>query len=101
MWVKLSKKYEPTKGASKTRLDKKFAKWKLDGVTRDSKDWNNKLKLLRLDLRKSNVHIDNTQMMTHILSKSPEVYNTTVENLDGKLDGDVDTTTIERICDNI
>ena len=36
---KLNKKFQPTIGASKTRLRKKFAKCELDDVKRDPEDW--------------------------------------------------------------
>ena len=38
-WVKLLRKFDPTTGDSKTILHKKFARWKLDHVTRDPEYW--------------------------------------------------------------
>ena len=52
-------------GASKTRLNKKFAKIELDDVTRDPEDCITELELLRGDLRKLGIIIDGVKMMTH------------------------------------
>ena len=60
------------KGESKTRLRKTFAKSELYDVTRDPEDWITELELLRGDLRKLVVIIDDMEMMTHILSNLPE-----------------------------
>ena len=72
MWIKLSRKFEPTKGAYETILRKKFAKSDLDDIKRDPEDWITKLELSRCDLRKLGVIIDDVEMMTHILSKLTE-----------------------------
>ena len=71
---KLNKKFHPMTGASNTRLRKKFAKCKLDDVTRDPEEWIYELELLRGDLWKLGVIIDDVKMMTHILSNLPEEY---------------------------
>ena len=36
-------------------------------------------------------------MMTHILSKIPELYKNIVENIENKLDDDIDMLTIKRV----
>ena len=65
--MKLSRKIDPTTGASKTILQKKFAKCEFDDVTRNPKQWITKLKLIRGYLEKLDVHIDDSAMMTHII----------------------------------
>ena len=59
-------------GEPKTILQNKFAKIKVDDVTRDPEDWITELELLRGDLRKLGVIIDDVKIMNHILSKLPE-----------------------------
>ena len=59
-------------GASKTRLRKKISISNLDVVTRDPKDWITVIELLRGNLRKLGVIIDDVEMMTHTLSNLPE-----------------------------
>ena len=70
-WTILSRKFEPTTGASKTRLRKKFSKYELYEVTRNPEEWITKLELLRGYLQKLDVHIDESEMITHILSNLP------------------------------
>ena len=45
--------------------------------------------------------IDDSEMMSHILSNLPEEYQTIVEIIEDKLDDGSDFITIERIRDNI
>ena len=73
--------------------------WKneLDGVTRDPEDCITDLEWLIWDLQKLGVIVDDDEMMTHILSSLPEEYEIVVENLEEKLDDDIDTLTIEII----
>ena len=51
-------------GAFKKRLWKKFAKCDLDDVTRDPEDCITQLELLRGDLQRMEVNIDDVEMMT-------------------------------------
>ena len=53
------------------------------------------LELLRGDLRKLGVIIDDVEMMTHILSSLTEEYESIVENLGYELDDDINLLTIE------
>ena len=71
-WKQISRKYEPTTGVSKTRLRKKFAKYKLDGVTINPKEWITELELFIGGLQKIDVHIDASEIMTNILSNFPK-----------------------------
>ena len=96
-WERLNKKFQPITGASKTKLSKKFEKNELDGVTRDPEDCITDLEWLIWDLQKLGVIVDDVEMMTHILSSLPEEYEIVVENLEEKLDDDIDTLTIEII----
>ena len=75
---KLSRKIEPTTGDSKTRLHKKFAKYKLDNVTRNPKEWIIELELPRGNLQKLDADIDDSEMITHVLSNLPEEFQTIV-----------------------
>ena len=88
-------------GAFKKILCKKFAKSELYDVTRDAEDWISELELLRGDLRKLGVIIDDAKMMTRILSNLPEEYKNIIENPKDELEEDIDTLTIERIQDKI
>ena len=58
-------------GASKTRIQKEFAKSELYDATREPEDWITELELLRGDLRKLRVIIDDVEMPTQILSNLP------------------------------
>ena len=71
-WGKLENKFDPMTGLSQTGLQKKLAKCELYGITRDSEEWITELKVLRGDLRKLGVIIDDVEVMTHILSNLPE-----------------------------
>ena len=84
-------------GASKIRLWKKLSKSELDNVTRDPEDWITELELLRGDLRKLGVIIDDVEITTHILSNLIEKYENIVENLEDESDDNIDMLTIEII----
>ena len=90
VWVNISRKFEPTTGTSKTKLRKIYAMCKLDDVTRDPKEWITEIELFRVDLQNLDVHIDDSEMMTHILSNLPEAYYNIVEILEDNLDDDND-----------
>ena len=60
MWKKLSRKFEPITGASKTRLRNTFAEYKLYDVTRKPKEFITNIKLFIVDLRKPDVNIDDS-----------------------------------------
>ena len=56
-------------------------KCKIDYVTRKQNEWITKIELLRGDLQKLDIQIDNPEIMSHILSNLPEEYQTIVEIL--------------------
>ena len=58
-WMKISRKFQPTTGASKTRLRKKFSRCELDNVTRNPEECITELELLRGDEQTLYVHLDN------------------------------------------
>ena len=99
--MKISRNFESTTGASKTRLHKKFGKCKLDEVTRNPEEWIIEIELIRLYLKNTNVHLDDLEMMTHIILNLPEEYQTMVEILEYKSDDDSKPLTIERIRDKL
>ena len=101
VWGKYNNKFNPMRGASKTILRKKFAKCELYDVTRDPEDQITELELLRGDLRKLGVIIDDVKIMNHIMSTLPEEYEETVEKIEGKLDDDIVILNIERIWDKL
>ena len=88
-------------GASKTRLQKKLSKCKLDDVTRDPEDWITELESLRGKIRELRVIIDDTEIITHIMPNLPEEYENSNENLKDKLNDEIDMLTIKRIWDKI
>ena len=59
-------------GPPKAILHKKFSKIEIDDVTRDPEDLITEIKLLRGDLRKLGVIIDDMEMITQLLSNLPE-----------------------------
>ena len=71
---KLSKKIEANTEASKTKLCKNIAKCKVDNVTRNLKEQINKLELIIVNLREIDVHMDDSEIMTHMLLNLPEEY---------------------------
>ena len=73
-----------------------MAKWKIDDITRNPKEWITEIKLIRGDLKKLDWHIDDSEMMTHILSNLPEEYHTIMEILEDKLDGKFTPLTIDK-----
>ena len=70
-WTTLSINFESITGASITRITKKFAKYELDDVTINPEEWITELKLHRRELQKLDVHIDDSEMMNHILLNIP------------------------------
>ena len=72
------KKIDPTTGDSKTRIRKKFSKCNLDSITRYPKECLTDIEIIRRDLRNMDVHIDNSEMMTHIQSNLPQAYQNIV-----------------------
>ena len=63
----------------------------------DPKDWITDQELLRGNLWKLGVLIDDVLMMTHILYNLPEEYYNIFETLEDELYDDIDMLTIERI----
>ena len=100
-WVELSRKFDPAIMASKKILCNKSKKGGIDNITREPKECITQLELLRRYLQKMNVHINNTEIMAHILSNLPEAYNNMLGNLDENLDDNKDPLNIKRICDKI
>ena len=64
--------FYPTTGASKTRLRKKSAKCELYYVKRNPEEWTTKIEILKGDLQKLDVHIDDSEKMTEKLLNLPE-----------------------------
>ena len=52
--------------------------------------------MLRGDLLKLEVIIDDVEIMNHIVSNQPEEYKNTAEVLEDELDDDIDMLTIEK-----
>ena len=98
---KLSRNFDPTTGASKTIIRKKFYECELDYVTRKPGEWITEIKILRGDLRKLYVYIDESEIMTHIRSNLNEEYHTIFEILEDQLDDEDYPLTIESIRDKI
>ena len=71
-WIILSRNLKLVKGDLKLRLCKKFVKCKLDDITRNSKEWITNIELIRWDPQTLYVHIENSEMTTHILSFVPK-----------------------------
>ena len=76
-WMKLSIKFEPTTGASKTIIHNKFAEYELYNIARHPEYCITEQKIYREDLEKLNIHIYNMEMITHILSNLLKAYKRT------------------------
>ena len=100
-WMNILGKFEPTIVSSKTRLCNKCSKWELDDITRNPKEFITNLRVLRGDLRKLDVQIDDSEVMTHILSNLPEEYQNIVETIEYKLDYEENPLAIDRIHDKL
>ena len=70
-------------------------------MTRNTSEWITDIELLRKDLQKLDEHIEESEMMTHILSNLPEEYHTIMEIIEDKLDDKYYPPTIERIRDKL
>ena len=81
LWVKFSRKIDPTTEAYKTILQNELLLFKLDDISRYPKDWITEIKLLRRHLQKLNVYIYNTKTMTYILLNWTEAWDNLVENI--------------------
>ena len=66
-------------GDSRTRVCNELSKCKIYDLTRNSEEWTTKLKLLIGDLQNMSVQIDDSEMITHILSNLPEKYQNMVD----------------------
>ena len=97
----LSRKLDPNTEALKKILRKKFSKYELDGIKINPEKWITKLELLKGDIQKLYVHIDNLEMMTNILLNLPEENQITVEILEDRLDDKDNPLTIERIRNKV
>ena len=97
----LSRKLDPNTEALKKILRKKFSKYELDGIKINPEKWITKLELLKGDIQKLYVHIDNLEMMTNILLNLPEENQITVEILEDRLDDKENPLTIERIRNKV
>ena len=56
--MKLLRKFEPTTGASNTRLRKNFSKWEINDVKRNPLECITEIELLKGDPQKIDVQID-------------------------------------------
>ena len=56
----ISRKFEPIAGDYKTRLCNKSSKRELDDVTKNPEEWITELEFIREDLRKLDLHIDDS-----------------------------------------
>ena len=74
---------------------------KLYNLTRYPKEWTIDLELIRVYLQNLSVHIENMDIMRHIISNLSEVYNNIVKTLEDKLHDDNDPLSIETIHCNI
>ena len=88
-------------GASKTRIQNKYANIELDDVTRYPEESITKIKLLMVDQNKLNLHIYYAEMMTYIFWNLPEVYNNIVESAKDKMDDRYDPLTIKSINEEL
>ena len=50
------------------KTTQKISKWELYNVTRNPEEWITYIELLRGDLQKTDVHTDELEIMTHVLS---------------------------------
>ena len=76
--MEFSRKFEQTTGYFKTILHNKFSKCKPEDIKKNYEEWITEHNILRGDLQKCNVNIDNSHMITHKLSNLPEEYQTIV-----------------------
>ena len=83
------------------KITEEIRKTRVRLCQKNPEDWITQLELLRDNLRKLGVIIDDVKMMTHILSNLTEEYENIVETLEEELDNDIDMLTIERILDKI
>ena len=100
-WMKLSIIFYPTTGDFKRIIHKKFSKCGLYDVIISPKEWIAELGLLREDLQNLDVHIDNSEITTHIISNLTEEYQNIVEIIYGDLDDEDNQLTIEMIRDKL
>ena len=96
-WVRLNKKIQPIKGASKIRPFKKCEKSECYCVTKYLDYWITDLESLRSDLWILGFKIDGVKIMTQLLSNLPEEYKNIIENLEYKLDNDINLLAIKII----
>jgi gag-polypeptide of LTR copia-type len=81
-WSKLKTRFEPQTGATLTQLKKEFTSCKLQkGESPD--DWIEKLESIRNTIEQilGKPHIDDTNMMLHILNNLPKDYETIVDQV--------------------
>ena len=71
---KISIKFSLTTEDPNTRFQKKITKRKIKGITRGPKDYVTNMELLRGYLKTLNININNTEIMTRILSNKPKAY---------------------------
>ena len=71
-WMKLSIKFEPTTMGSQEKDCKRNLLSENCMMQNNTKNWITVLELLRGYLQNLEVHIDDSEMMTHILSYLPE-----------------------------
>ena len=99
-WSRLKTRFEPQTGATLTQLKREFTSSKLQkGESPD--DWIEKLESIRNTIEQilGKPHIDDTDMMLHILNNLPEEYETIVDRVTKELSNK--TLTLESLQEDL
>jgi gag-polypeptide of LTR copia-type len=99
-WTRLKARFEPQTGATLTQLKQEFTSSKLQkGESPD--EWIEKLESIRNTIEQilGKQHIDNTDMMLHILNNLPEEYETIADQVTKELSNK--TLTLESLQEDL
>jgi hypothetical protein len=97
-WKGLMDTFEPSTASTKVMLKKQFYSTKLSDAGRDPDEWITELELLRQRLKSLKVHVDDEDLVIHILNNLPKEYDSLVESIEEDLNKGADEeVTVKRV----
>ena len=100
-WRKLEAKYNSQTNSSKVKLMKQLNRSKLKNKDHDPDHWVSELEVIRSQLKKMNVSIEDDYFMIHILNNLPGDYENLVDALEVKIDAKSEPLTLEALREKL
>lgn len=100
-WKKLQRKHDPSTKANLVQLQREFTNCVLTDVKKDPEEWISELEVLRRRLKACGDHMDESRLITHIISNLPPEYDGIVDQIETDLDKAYCTVDIEDVRERL